>query len=48
MPQGGSGRVFHLCHAETQLPDGTDRKRAAGEAAWFKEHPVMTAEIREN
>jgi hypothetical protein len=28
-------------------PDGTDRERAADEAAWFKAHPVMTAELRE-
>ncbi|MDR0612767.1 MAG: hypothetical protein LBG45_04700 [Dysgonamonadaceae bacterium] len=28
-------------------PDGTDRERAACEAAWFKAHPVMTVEIRE-
>jgi hypothetical protein len=28
-------------------PDGTDRERAAGEAAWFTAHPVMTAEMRE-
>jgi hypothetical protein len=28
-------------------PDGTDTERAAGEAAWFKNHPVMTAEMRE-
>ena len=28
-------------------PDGTDRERAACEAAWFKAHPVMTAELRE-
>jgi hypothetical protein len=28
-------------------PDGTDKERAAGEAAWFKEHPVMTAEERQ-
>jgi hypothetical protein len=28
-------------------PDGTGEKRAAGEAAWFKAHPVMTAEMRE-
>jgi hypothetical protein len=28
-------------------PDGTDRERAAGETAWFKEHPVMTAEERQ-
>jgi hypothetical protein len=27
-------------------PDGTDRERAAGEAAWFKAHPVITAEER--
>ena len=28
-------------------PNGTDRERAAWEAAWFKAHPVMTAENRE-
>jgi hypothetical protein len=28
-------------------PDGTDEKRAADETAWFKAHPVMTAELRE-
>jgi hypothetical protein len=28
-------------------PDGTDEKRAADEAAWFKAHPAMTAELRE-
>jgi hypothetical protein len=28
-------------------PDGTDRERAADEAAWFKDHPVITAELRE-
>jgi hypothetical protein len=28
-------------------PDGMDKERAAGEAAWFKEHPVMAAEMRE-
>jgi hypothetical protein len=28
-------------------PDGTDKERAAGEAAWFTAHPVMTAEMRE-
>jgi hypothetical protein len=28
-------------------PDGTDAKRAAEEAAWFKAHPVITAEERE-
>jgi hypothetical protein len=28
-------------------PDGTDKERAAEEAAWFKAHPVMTAEMRE-
>jgi hypothetical protein len=28
-------------------PDGTDTERAAGEAAWFTAHPVMTAEMRE-
>jgi hypothetical protein len=28
-------------------PDGTGKERAAGEAAWFTAHPVMTAETRE-
>jgi hypothetical protein len=28
-------------------PDGTDRERAADEAAWFKAHPVITGEERE-
>jgi hypothetical protein len=28
-------------------PDGTDKERAADEAAWFKAHPVMTTEMRE-
>jgi hypothetical protein len=28
-------------------PNGTDKERAADEAAWFKEHPIMTAETRE-
>jgi hypothetical protein len=28
-------------------PDGTDKERAADEAAWFKAHPVITAEMRE-
>jgi hypothetical protein len=28
-------------------PDGTDKERAAGEAAWFKAHPVITQEERE-
>jgi hypothetical protein len=28
-------------------PDGTDKERAAWEAAWFKEHPAMTAEERQ-
>jgi hypothetical protein len=28
-------------------PDGTDKERAADETAWFKAHPVMTAENRE-
>jgi hypothetical protein len=28
-------------------PDGTDKERAADEAAWFKAHPVITAEERE-
>ena len=29
-------------------PDGTDRERAADEATWFKVHPVITREEREN
>jgi hypothetical protein len=28
-------------------PNGTDKERAAEEAAWFKAHPVMAAETRE-
>ena len=28
-------------------PDGTDRERAADEAAWLKAHPVITREERE-
>jgi hypothetical protein len=28
-------------------PDGTDKERAADEAAWFNAHPVMTAEERQ-
>jgi hypothetical protein len=28
-------------------PDGTDKERTTGEVAWFKAHPVMTAEMRE-
>jgi hypothetical protein len=28
-------------------PDGTDKERAADEAAWFKAHPLITAELRE-
>jgi hypothetical protein len=28
-------------------PDGTDKERAADEAAWFKAHPVITEEERE-
>jgi hypothetical protein len=28
-------------------PDGTDRERAADEAAWFKAHPAITVEERE-
>jgi hypothetical protein len=28
-------------------PDGTDEERVADEATWFKEHPVITAEMRE-
>jgi hypothetical protein len=28
-------------------PDGTDKERAADEAAWFQAHPVITAENRE-
>ena len=28
-------------------PDGTDEKRVADETAWFKAHPLITAELRE-
>jgi hypothetical protein len=28
-------------------PNRTDKEQAAGETAWFKAHPVMTAEMRE-
>jgi hypothetical protein len=28
-------------------PDGTDKERAADETAWFKAHPLITAELRE-
>jgi hypothetical protein len=28
-------------------PNGTDKERTADEAAWFKLHPVITAEERE-
>jgi hypothetical protein len=28
-------------------PNGTDAEQAAGEAAWFKAHPLITAELRE-
>jgi hypothetical protein len=28
-------------------PDGTDNERIADEAAWFTDHPVITAEERE-
>jgi hypothetical protein len=28
-------------------PDGTDRERAANDAAWFKAHPSFTEEKRE-
>jgi hypothetical protein len=28
-------------------PEGTDKERAADEAAWFTAHPVITAEERE-
>jgi hypothetical protein len=28
-------------------PDGTDKEWAADEAAWFKAHPVITAEMKE-
>jgi hypothetical protein len=41
----------HDCQIRTGMkgidPDGTDEERAAGEAAWFKARPVMTAETRE-
>jgi hypothetical protein len=39
------------CHISKGIkgidPDGTDKERAADEAAWFKAHPVITAEMRE-
>jgi hypothetical protein len=39
------------CHISKGIkgidPDGTEKERAADEAAWFKTHPVMTAENRE-
>jgi hypothetical protein len=28
-------------------PDGTDKERSADEAAWFRAHPVITAEERQ-
>ena len=38
------------CHISKGIkgidPDGTDRERAADEAAWLKAHPVMAAEMR--
>ena len=41
----------HECHISKGIkgidPDGTDKERAAGEAAWFTAHPAMTAELRE-
>jgi hypothetical protein len=39
------------CHISKGIkgidPDGTDKERAACEAAWLKTHPVMNAEKRE-
>jgi hypothetical protein len=39
------------CHISKGIkgidPDGTDKERADDEAAWFKAHPVITAELRE-
>jgi hypothetical protein len=39
------------CHISRGIkgidPDGTDQERTADEAAWFKSHPVLTAENRE-
>jgi hypothetical protein len=39
------------CHVSKGIkgidPDGTDKERAADEAAWFKAHPVITEEMRE-
>jgi hypothetical protein len=41
----------HDCRIRTGMkgidPDGTDEKRAADEAAWFKGHPIITVEERE-
>jgi hypothetical protein len=41
----------HGCRIGTGMkgvdPDGTDMERAAGETAWFKNHPAITAGERE-
>jgi hypothetical protein len=43
--------IKHECRISKGMkgidPDGTDTERAAGEAAWFKAHPVITKEERE-
>jgi hypothetical protein len=52
--QGGCFTVAmlkHDCRISKNMkgidPEGTDKKRAADEAAWFAAHPVITAEMRE-
>jgi hypothetical protein len=41
----------HDCRISQRMkgidPDGTDEKRTADETAWFKAHPLITAELRE-
>jgi hypothetical protein len=43
--------IMHECRISKGMkgidPDGTDKERAADEAAWFKAHPVITVEMRE-
>jgi hypothetical protein len=43
--------LWHDCRISKGMkginPDGTDKERAADEAAWFKDHPVITQEERE-
>jgi hypothetical protein len=43
--------LTHDCRINKRMkgidPDGTDKERAACEAAWFTAHPVITPEMRE-